>query len=137
MQHGGGQVFGFSGESEPKLSFVGFFKRDLKFGAKFGFGSGDLRGAIISCRAGTATGQLRGDRSCSALRGRASDAFRHRSANRRVRPTKSIMNLSTLSHLFFKYLPLSSMRFHIAFQSTFFLLPFTFYLFSHGLDYSC
>ena len=75
LKHRGGQVFGFGSKAEPELSFIRFLKRNLKFGAKFRFGSGDLRGAVIGCGAGAASSQLRRDSSCSCVSGQGIRCF--------------------------------------------------------------
>jgi hypothetical protein len=57
-----GDVSTFDSKTEPKVTFVGFFERDLKLRKKFGLRASPACSTIVSRNAGTASSQLRRDR---------------------------------------------------------------------------
>jgi len=134
LKHDGGQVFGFGSEAKPELSFIGLLERDLKFGAKFRFGSSDLRGAIIGCGTGTATRQLRRNGSCSRI---ARQRIRSFQAAKSEPACASYQIDHWPFYPFLLLLQTPSMTFHTSFSLPYSFYPSPFTFFPHGLDYSC
>jgi len=126
-----GQVFGFGCEPEPELSFICFFKRDLKFRTKFRFGSRDLRSAIIGSGACATSSLLRRDSFCSRIAGKCISRFQ---ASER----KSARAAYQIDHWPFYLFPtfLQTSTFVTSLIPTFSLYPSPFTLLSYGLDYT-